>query len=169
MLNTPGELGRRVRLALQSAKTFYLDPIPKSEQEFQEAAKCYPYEDFSRGIGQQLASLPELERRYRDGPDVNPDGRALIDAVIDWRRTGANRPVSEPELRKLYPAYVRRIHSVDDVDDERFQRALSWALEPIAAHHSLLDVEGQGPIRSYRPHPHLLVLVSEGTADDHAE
>ena len=139
LLNTP-EIGRAARTVLNSHRIKNIDLESElNEEEAAAARQMYPQEDFERGIGEQLVAAPELERRYKDGHASSPIGWALVQAAIDWQRAGMVGPISEPDLRALYPNYLpKRGYAV--ISQEQYDKGLDWALEkPEQAPVALLE------------------------------
>lgn len=85
-----------------------------------------------------------------DGEGEQHAGWAIVQAAIDWRRTGMARPIPEPLLRTLYVGY-RREHRADaSPGDEDFAEGLEWARKPIVSRVALLDLVEDPPVRSFR-------------------
>ena len=78
-----------------------------STEDLAEARKHYPAEDFSsRGIGEQMVAADIVEDVYGSAREACPEGWAVIQAAVDWRRIGVSRPVSRPVLYALFPRYL---------------------------------------------------------------
>jgi tetratricopeptide (TPR) repeat protein len=92
------------------------------------------------GIGEFMIVAPWLRKRLTEGAQ-HPEGLAVTQAAIDWRRTGLIRPIPESALRALYVDYLRVGHS-----ETGFQLGLRWATTPLYSWVALLL-----PHRDYKP------------------
>lgn len=131
-----------------------------SEAELAEAAKLYPGEDFTAGIGEELVAAKVLVRKYENGREVAPVGRAIVDAAVDMRRAGIYRPIAEEELRELYLHYLHELRVDQDANDEGFRLGLAWARKPIASHVALLSRTRVDPTASYEVYDYIIEYVS---------
>lgn len=62
----------------------------------------------------------------------------MVQAAVDWRRTGMTRPVTDWELRRLSRRYLEAL-DVDPPDDRRsYAQGLAWACQPVAPGIALL-------------------------------
>jgi hypothetical protein len=146
LLATDGEIGRPVRLLLQQAEEV-LVPTALSAQERTRAERLYPGERFVRGIGEHLAGAPALERGYDTGRSAAPVGWALVQAAVDWRRTGLLRAVPEADLRELSLRYVDP-GLAPGVTAERQAQGLAWACRELAPGIALLQAVRRRRLRS---------------------
>jgi hypothetical protein len=156
--------GRMARQLFSQAEWVTLESVPSSN-ELDSAARIELYrgEDFRQGIGEQLVAAPMLAVKYGDGKEREPCGRALLDAAIDWRRTGVIRPVTELELRDLASPYLKLIRPNDVLDDRNLRAGLEWACMPIASHVALLERASDGPSPAYEPLDYIVECV-EGSS-----
>jgi tetratricopeptide (TPR) repeat protein len=86
------------------------------------------------GLAAFLVAAPQLQRklatrRHAPGEDASPEGRAVVDAVVDWARCGRTDAIAEQTLKPLWRSYL---HPDLVASDETFDRALKWALRPVA-------------------------------------
>ena len=152
-------------------------PVPArlTPAELAEARRLYPEVDLDPGIGRTLTAAAALERRYQA---ADPLGRALVQAAVDWRRTGATVPISEADLGELARAYL------PDPDPPAGQEAeaecpadpdppaggpdgvggLAWACEPVAPGVALLRRTGRRRPRRFVPAGQLVALA-EGAGE----
>jgi hypothetical protein len=140
-LRQAGELERGIRLLLNAATQVGLES-GLTEQEREAAARCYPAEDFSvTGIGELLASVPELRTRYED---ALPIPLSLLHAAIDWTRA-TQRPIPEADLRGLAVEYLAASQPQHRVPEpSELAAALAWATTKVGGDHghvSLLKAE----------------------------
>jgi hypothetical protein len=124
LLDTPGEASRVAKLVLQKASVIQLSSRPSSS-ELQAVPDLYAHEDVGNGIGETLVAAPELLRKYLDGADSHPAGRALVEAAVDWRRTGLNQPIPESALRRLAGFYFAKLRSNQELTDEAINGGLT--------------------------------------------
>lgn len=151
------DIAAPARRALRSATTVYL----RSELRGQEKAtaeRAYPNERFAHGIGETLVAAPEFIRRYQDAYDSCPEGWAVLQAGIDWRRIGVGRNVHREELRALFPNYLRVVRPTREATDEMFAAGLDWATTPVASHLAPLGRTDDGAYRAFD----VLVEVADG-------
>jgi tetratricopeptide (TPR) repeat protein len=83
------------------------------------------------GIGEYFVAAPVLVRKLDEERHASdewpcPEGAAVVWAAIDWSRSGMMRPVPRSLLQKLWGHYLHDGQAID----ERFDRALAWALAP---------------------------------------
>jgi tetratricopeptide (TPR) repeat protein/transcriptional regulator with XRE-family HTH domain len=131
-----------------------------SEAEIAKAAELYPGEDFTAGIGEELVAARVLVRKYENGREATPFGRAIVDAAIDMRRAGILRPIAEEELRELYTHYLHELRVDQDANDEAFRLGIAWARRPIASHVALLSRTRSDSIPSYEVFDFIVEYVS---------
>jgi non-ribosomal peptide synthetase-like protein len=133
-------------------------PVPArlSPAERAEAQRHYPEVDLARGIGEALSAAEALELRYELGTVAAPVGRALVQAAVDWHRTGTTVPISEADLRELSRGYLPEI---DPTGDRRADAdGLAWACQPVAPGIALLAPAGRRPGR-FLASGHLVALA----------
>src|SRR5690606_32501332 len=133
-----GDVTATAQVALAQAERVEL-PTALTQEESRDAEWTYPHEDFSGSIGEALIGAAELLTKYRDGGQANPPGLALVRAAIDWRRGGMVRPIEEPDLRRLFPLYLREIDPEVPPSAKNFDAGLAWATEPVTASTPLLE------------------------------
>lgn len=93
-----------------------------------------------------LVAAPKLERKLSTGQHERgdppcPEGRAVIDAAVDWARCGRTDPIAEQSLRELWTSYLG--HSARAADDV-FVSGLDWAVRPVAGTIALLQLSTGG-------------------------
>lgn len=145
------DTGTRIAQVLSRAQVVRV--ASRLNQEDQAAAeRLYPEEDFhDRGIGQQLVAAPLVEQRYDAARASRPEGWAVVQAAVDWRRIGVQSPVSRPTLRSLFPKYLAEVAPQLDPTDERFDIGITWARDPLVGTIALLTtVELAGDQTTYR-------------------
>ena len=139
VLATGGGVGTIARAALASVSGEYeLTAGSPTGDEKYEAERLYPEERFDGSIAETLVGAHELIARYKASPDTNPAGCALIRAAIDVRRAGIIRPVTEAELRRLFPFYLPAVRSGLLPTTEQFANGIEWATQPVASQVALL-------------------------------
>jgi tetratricopeptide (TPR) repeat protein len=82
------------------------------------------------GLARRMVAIGELREKLLGSHDDCRAGFAVTRAAIDWRRAGAQRPLSVDQLRALYRHYLP-----DDLDpdEELFESGLRWAREPLTS------------------------------------
>ena len=159
-----GELGWVARRILEHATEIQL-PGRLSAAERAEAGRLYPQVDLDRGIGEPLAAAPALEQRFRLGRVASPVGWAMVQAAVDWRRTGMTRPVTDWELRRLSRRYLEAL-DVDPPDDRRsYAQGLAWACQPVAPGVALLQRVGRRRSHTFAASAHLVALADQDAGD----
>lgn len=134
---------------------------PPSTREQKRAAVVYPELNFSHSIGEAIVAGRELELRYDTGDEVCQVGWCIVQAAIDWFRTGIGRPIGEAELRELSKRYVP---DNIELDEQGYEKGLAWARAPIAAHEALLERVTWNSAICYQAHPHIVAYADgEGT------
>lgn len=122
--------------------------LPTEPTEFEVAAlrRGYPRVTLSEpaSIGAALAGGPELASAYRAGAEASPPGLAIVQAAIDWQRAGMTRPITEAELRWLFPLYLRDIDLDIPPTYEQFASGLEWASAALESAPSMLVRESDG-------------------------
>jgi tetratricopeptide (TPR) repeat protein len=131
--------------ALNRAARVDLDTEP-TEFEITAFRRVYPRVKLpdTGGIGAALAGGPELESTYRSGAKASPAGLAIVRAALDWQRAGMVRPITETELRCLFPLYLRDIDLDVPPAYEQFASGLEWATAPLESAPPLLVREADG-------------------------
>lgn len=137
-------------------------PVPArlSPAELAEAQRLYPEAELDRGIGRALTATAALERRYQA---ADPAGRALVQAAVDWRRTGATVPISEADLDELARAYLPDpgppAGQEAEADHPDGAGGLAWACQPVAPGVALLRRTGSRRPRRFAAPGHLVALA----------
>lgn len=145
VLKTGSDVGTVARAALAAASGEYeLTAEPPTGREKNEAVRLYPGERFDGSVAETLVGARELISRYKASHDTNPAGCALIRAAIDVRRAGVTRPVTEAELRRLFPFYLPSIRTGMLPTTEHFTSGIEWATRPVASQVALLR-QASGP------------------------
>jgi non-ribosomal peptide synthetase-like protein len=134
---TRGEIGWVARRVLERMAGIELASRLRPAERA-EAERRYPDLDLDRGIGAPLAAAPALAWRYRLGRVVAPVGRAMVQAALDWRRTGMTRPLAERELRQLSRRYLEAMHVDPPAGRRAYADGLAWACQPVASEIALL-------------------------------
>ncbi|MEO3811450.1 tetratricopeptide repeat protein [Sphaerisporangium sp. B11E5] len=139
ILTSGGDITRTARTAVERAHNHELTFRPPTPQEHQQAKRLYPAEVFRGSIAETLVGGAELIARYRAGQDDDPAGCALVQAAVDWRRIGMNRPITQAELHRLFPVYLPLIRAGMPATTIAFRNGLhQWAARPIASQVALL-------------------------------
>jgi non-ribosomal peptide synthetase-like protein len=157
---TEGEIGWAARRILEHATEIQvLSSLSAAERT--EAERLYPEVDLDRGIGEPLAAAPALVWRYRLGQVVAPIGWAMVQAAVDWRRTGMPRPIAEQELRRLCRRYLEAMHVDPPADRRSYAEGLAWACEPVAPGIALLQPADRRRSRRFVASDHLVALTDQ--------
>jgi len=132
-----------------------------SPEDLAAARELYPGEDFQeRGIGEQMVAASKVETKYDAAREASPEGWAVLQAAVDWRRIGVSGPVSQQTLRSLFQSYLSKVAPNLIPDDELFARGLSWAIEPLAGTIALLTmVEPTEERATYRAFDYVLACA----------
>jgi len=132
-----------------------------SAEDLAEARTQYPEEDFSsRGIGQQMVAADMVEQLYGWAREGSPEGWAVIQAAVDWRRIGVSRPVTKPVLYSLFQHYLPEVIQHLEPDEDRFAVGLRWATEPLVGTIALLTtVKPGGDEAAYRAFDYVLACA----------
>lgn len=138
------QLGAGARQVFERAHSVVL-PSTLTRAERATAAELYPGETFLGGIGETLAATRELLEKFDDGLAVCPLGHALVQAAVDWKRCGVTRPATKAELSRLTEVILRSKSPTIPLTEDRFEKALHWATEPLATHVALLTQVPEGP------------------------
>jgi tetratricopeptide (TPR) repeat protein len=64
---------------------------------------------------------------------------AVVQAAVDWKRSGIDRPIRWSELQRLLPVYLTRLGIHQPLSPERLKSGLTWALTPVASHVALIS------------------------------
>ena len=81
-------------------------------------------------------SAPSLVELVREARHKQPSGYAIIQAAVDWELAGFDqlphqRPISEEDLRALFPSYLKELEPSRPATHQEFQQGLGWALTPL--------------------------------------
>jgi tetratricopeptide (TPR) repeat protein len=145
VLRTGSEVGKIAQAALAAVTGEYeLSSEPPSGTQRVQAERLYPTERFDGSIAETLVGARELIARYKASHDTHPLACAALRAAIDCRRAGILRPVTEVELLRLFPIYLRAVRIDLTPTKERLAAALDWAATPIASQVALLQRANPG-------------------------
>ena len=112
-------------------------PVAVTEAELRRTSAAYG-ENFATeservGLGRRMVAADEVKRKLDTGKhDLASgkcrEGKAILAAAINWRRAGAQSPLSVEQLEALYEH-----HLPDDLDPSPavFRRGLEWARKPL--------------------------------------
>jgi tetratricopeptide (TPR) repeat protein len=107
-------------------------PVKLTPEELARAERAYARSVVSEierlGLGRRMVAMSELKDRLVRSRNHCSEGIAVIRAAIDWRRAGAQRPLSLDQLDSLYRYYLP---DYLDPSDELFHSGLTWAREPL--------------------------------------
>jgi tetratricopeptide (TPR) repeat protein len=98
------------------------------------------------GLAEYLGAGPEALDKFGEGEIANPVGHALVQAAIDWRRSGLTRPVSKDVLVATLPAYLANRQNVPRTN-QTIEEGLAWATEKINETVALLGQNFTDPDR----------------------
>ena len=98
--------------------------------------------EFFRRFDEALArwereqSAPSLVEVVQETGQEQPSGYAIVQAAVDWELAGFDqlpnqRPISEEDLRALFPVYLAELAPMRPAAKQEFQQGLRWALTPI--------------------------------------
>ncbi len=90
------------------------------------------------GLAEYLGAGPVARQRFEKGEITSPVGHALVQAAVDWRRTGLIRPVSEQILTTMLPTYLADRPNVPRTN-QAIKKGLAWATKKINETVALLD------------------------------
>lgn len=145
VLRTGGEARGVAQVALAAVTGEYeLSSEPPTGAQRAEAERLYPAERFDGSVAETLVGARELIARYKASHDTNPAACAVLRAAIDCRRAGIFRPITESELRRLFPLYLRAVRIDLTPTEERLAAAVEWAAIPIASQVALLQRANPG-------------------------
>jgi tetratricopeptide (TPR) repeat protein len=85
------------------------------------------------GVGEFMIAASKLRERLAAGVSC-PEGLAVTQAAVDWRRVGLIRPIPGDALRTLYVNYLPGPSSAT-----RLERGLEWATAPLYSQVALLQ------------------------------
>jgi Tfp pilus assembly protein PilF len=106
--------------------------------------------EFFRRFDEALAkwereqSAPSLVEVVREARHNQPSGYAIIQAAVDWELAGFDqlphqRPISEQDLRALFPSYLAELEPSRPATNQEFQQGLGWALTPLGRRGSPVE------------------------------
>ncbi|WP_157180766.1 tetratricopeptide repeat protein [Actinopolymorpha alba] len=131
------DVAATARAALRRATRVPLDfELTRSERA--EAEQLYPQERILASLAEALVGGEQLVEKFQAGREAEPAGYTIAQAAVDARRAGLNRPITESELRSLYPLYLRRVRIDLDPTTELFEAGMAWAKEPVDSGVALL-------------------------------
>ncbi|WP_328296513.1 tetratricopeptide repeat protein [Streptomyces sp. NBC_00435] len=94
---------------------------------------------------QHVARLPELfaavnilQRRYQDHQHDDSVGVAIVQAAVNWRRTGMPSAIDEKSLQALSRITHGEIFPYREIGDQEFRNGLAWACKEVAKFASLV-------------------------------
>jgi tetratricopeptide (TPR) repeat protein len=142
-LEASGAIGHDLRVLLHDPSSALIElEASLSDREQARALAVYPglADDpvFKSGIGGFFTATEELIKRYRNAQDNGPVAFAVVQAAIDWRRGGMERPITRDELRELAGSHLLGIRADLELTDESFEEALRWACAPVVSSAALL-------------------------------
>jgi tetratricopeptide (TPR) repeat protein len=142
-LEASGAIGHDLRVLLDHPSSVRIDlESDLTDHEQVRAMAVYPdiADDpvFRSGIGGFFTATKELIKRYRSAEDNGPVAFAVVQAAIDWRRAGMERPIGRDELRELSRSHLSGIRADLDLTEESFEEALRWACAPVVSSAALL-------------------------------
>ena len=139
VLKTHSAVGAFARTALeQRSQQFELSSDPPKGAEKAAAERLYPEEHFDGSVAETLVGGRELVARYKASRDENPAACAVLRAAIDCSRAGLFRPITEVELRRLFPIYLHTVRADLAPTNKHFRDGLEWAARPVASQVALL-------------------------------
>jgi hypothetical protein len=106
--------------------------------------------EFFRRFDEALAkwereqSAPSLVELVQEAGHKQPSGYAIVQAAVDWELAGFDqlphqRPISEEDLRTLFPIYLAELEPIRSATKQEFQQGLRWALTPLRRHGSPVE------------------------------
>ncbi len=158
--NTPGDIGRTVRLVLDRATEIRLR-AQLSTKELAETQRQYPGQHIIGGIGEHLSAAAELLTKFQDGYSTCPEGVALVLAAVDWHRAGLVRPIPDSALQTLYVNYLLKLRPMEEISDTHYARGLQWAREPLVSCAALLVALDDGGGRSYQVFDYIIDYIDQ--------
>lgn len=137
IIHSQGDITASARTALYRAHLVEL-PFESDESELKAARALYPGEEFTGSIAETLVAGKSLAARLKSGQSDHPHGVATVQAVIDWKRAGMERPIRLKELNQLLPPYLEALGVHLPASSADVEQGLKWALEPAASKVSLI-------------------------------
>lgn len=156
IVSATSEVSAASRWVLHMAEEFELN-FTLTNGEKEKAWRLYPEERENLSadvrpvsIAEVLVGGDQLWAKYRAGRDDCPPGYAVVQAAIDWQRTGLVRPCPSSILFALYSLYLPGIKSNIIPTKENFSEGVRWAAEPLASQVALLRPCTEGHIEPER-------------------
>src|SRR5215218_4100654 len=89
-------------------------------------------------------SAPSLVEVVREARHKQPSGYAIVQAAVDWKLAGFDqlphqRPISEEDVRALFPTYLAELEPIRPATTQEFQQGLGWALTPLGLRGSPVE------------------------------
>jgi hypothetical protein len=156
---TPGEIGREILAVLNCAESIMLAAELRSEER-SAAQELYYEEHFAGGLGEHLAAAHELVQKFDEGYDLCPEGYAVVQAAVDWRRAGLDR-ISSADLEHLYKDHLQQLRPLRPITAGDFQRGLAWATA-IEGRTAALLVRDNDDEQSFRVSDYIVDYVERG-------
>ena len=109
-------------------------------------------EDVKRfGLAAYLVAAPLLERklatRQHGAAKESPEGFLLAEVLVNWSRCGRTDPIGNGIARSLWS--IRVGQEGWSADDEVWQRAKAWVLEPVAGRVALATAHSTDQLSAY--------------------
>src|SRR4029453_590506 len=106
--------------------------------------------EFFRRFDEALAkwereqSAPSLVEVVREARHQEPRGSVIVQAAVDWQLAGFDRlpqqrPISEEDLRALFPVYLAELEPSRPATEQEFRQGLGWALTPLGRQGSAVE------------------------------
>jgi tetratricopeptide (TPR) repeat protein len=106
--------------------------------------------EFFRRFDEALAkwereqSAPSLVEVVREARHQQPSGYVIVQAAVDWQLAGFDRlpqqrPISEEDLRALFPVYLAELEPSRPATEQEFRQGLGWALTPLGRQGSAVE------------------------------
>ena len=171
MLATEGGLEPQradaLRLVERASGGRHTVPRLADPAELAAARLAYPRETFTEsvGIAERLGRADEMRHQYLSAA---PARLALVQAAVDWQRTGRGVGVRASALHDWFAAYLTASRPFADAGDESYRQALDWATSPLyqgASRLALLQL-GSGPPDPLLAADDYLSGVDDGLAGD---
>lgn len=156
-----GEVGRTARTLLAQAREIRLAEN-LSPGERAQAQHLYRGQRFRGSIGEHFVAAKELITRFEDGREACPEGVALVQAAIDWRRAGVFAPISETALKRLYRPYLRALRPTEAITANHYRRGLRWATKPVASSVALLTPTNAEDNQAFQVFDYVVEYVDRG-------
>jgi tetratricopeptide (TPR) repeat protein len=160
-----GDRSRRGLRLLAFAHVIHLEAAP-SDGELDRAEHAYPGEDVRHGIGAQLISAAQLVERLQAARGSHPHCHAIVNAAVDWSRTGIVVPIAKTALFRLARsgAYRARVSRGTTMDDDQLSGGLARALRPLESGVAMLYPVGDEGT-TFEPFDYLIAFA-EGEVED---